>query len=85
MNVMTIDEKDEYMLVGNGTDKDPVNKIYKEEWVALLEVRQDGQYNMLSPMARESANVDIDKDTWRQMLSNFDDLYDKWGDLNECV
>lgn len=85
MNVMTIDEKDEYMIVGNGTDKDPVNKIYKEEWIALLEVRQDGQYNMLSPMARQSSNVDIDRDTWQQMLSNFDDLYDKWGDLNECV
>ena len=83
MNVMIIDEKDEYMFVGNGTNKDPVNKIYKEEWISFLEVRQDGQYNMMSPMARES--VGIDKDTWKQILSNFDDLYDKWGDLNECV
>ena len=62
-----------------------LENITKEQWIAFLEVRQDGQYNMLSPMARESANVDIDKDTWREMLSNFDDLYDKWGDLNECV
>ena len=83
MNVMIIDEKDEYMFVGNGTDKDPANKIYKEELISFLEVRQDGQYNMMSPMARES--VDIDKETWKQMLTNFDDLYDKWGDLNECV
>lgn len=65
--------------------EDKLKNITKEQWIALLEVRQDGQYNMLSPMARESANVDIDKDTWQQMLSNFDDLYDKWGDLNECV
>tara|TARA_R100001015_G_C4635384_1_gene205110 strand:- start:24956 stop:25219 length:264 start_codon:yes stop_codon:yes gene_type:complete len=84
VQVITL-EKDEYAFVGNGTDKDPVNKIYKDEWIALLEVRQDGQYNMLSPMARESSSVSIDKDTWQQMLSNFDDLYDKWGDLNECV
>jgi len=84
METITL-EKDEYMFVGNGTDKDPVNKIYKEEWISFLEVRQDGQYNMISPMARQSANVDIDKDTWKQILSNFDDLYDKWGDLNECV
>lgn len=82
MKVITL-EKDEYTFVGNGTDKDPMNKIYKEEWISFLEVRQDGQYNMMSPMARES--VDIDKQTWKQILSNFDDLYDKWGDLNECV
>jgi len=60
-----------------------LENITKEQWIALLEVRQDGQYNMMSPMARESAG--IDKDTWKQMLSNFDDLYKKWGDLNECV
>lgn len=60
-----------------------LENISKEQWIALLEVRQDGQYNMMSPMARESAN--IDKETWKQMLSNFDDLYKKWGDLNECV
>lgn len=76
-------EKDEYAFVGDGSKKDPFSKIYKEEWIAFLEVRQDGQYNMMSPMARKS--VDIDKQTWKQMLSNFDDLYDKWGDLNECV
>jgi hypothetical protein len=34
-------------------------------------------------MARQLAGVD--KETWKQMLSNFDDLYEKWGDLNECV
>ena len=60
-----------------------LENISNEQWIALLEVRQDGQYNMMSPMARESAN--IDKETWKQMLSNFDDLYKKWGDLNECV
>ena len=60
-----------------------LENITKEQWIALLEVRQDGQYNMMSPMARESAG--IDKDTWKQMLSNFDDLYEKWGDLSECV
>ena len=76
-------EKDEYAFVGDGSKKDPFSKIYKEEWISFLEVRQDGQYNMMSPMARES--VDIDKQTWKQILSNFDDLYDKWGDLNECV
>ena len=84
VQVITL-EKDEYAFVGDGSKKDPFSKIYKEEWVAFLEVRQDGQYNMISPMARESANVDIDKQTWKQILSNFDDLYDKWGDLNECV
>jgi hypothetical protein len=71
------------IIIGTGTDTDPINKIHKSEWIALLEVRQDGQYNMMSPMARESAN--IDKETWKQMLSNFDDLYEKWGDLSECV
>jgi hypothetical protein len=71
------------VIVGTGTDTDPINKIHKSEWIALLEVRQDGQYNMMSPMARQLAGVD--KETWKQMLSNFDDLYEKWGDLNECV
>ena len=60
-----------------------VKKIHSAKWISFLEVRQDGQYNMMSPMARKSA--DIDKQTWKQILSNFDDLYDKWGDLNECV
>ena len=27
----------------------------------------------------------IEEDKWKQIMSNFDDLYDKWGDLNECV
>ena len=82
MKVVTL-EKDEYAFIGNGSKEDPFSKIYKEEWISFLEVRQDGQYNMMSPMARKSA--DIDKQTWKQILSNFDDLYDKWGDLNECV
>ena len=82
MKVITL-EKDEYAFVGNGTEENPMNKIYKEEWIAFLEVRQDGQYNMMSSMARQLAG--IDKPTWKQILSNFDDLYDKWGDLNECV
>lgn len=59
------------------------DKVTKDEWIAFLEVRQDGQYNMFSPQARDSAG--LDKDKWKQIMSNFDDLYDKWGDLNECV
>ena len=45
-------EKDEYAFVGDGSKKDPFSKIYKEEWISFLEVRQDGQFNMMSPMAR---------------------------------
>ena len=59
------------------------NKVTKDEWIAFMEVRQDGQYNMFSPEARNSAG--LDKDKWKQIISNFDDLYDKWGDLNECI
>lgn len=75
--------EDNYVMIGTGTDDNPINKIYKDEWIAFLEVRQDGQYNMYSPEARNSAS--IDKDTWKQIMSNFDDLYKKWGDLNECI
>ena len=75
--------EDNYAIVGDGKDNNPINKIYKDEWIAFLEVRQDGQYNMYSPEARNSAS--IDKDTWKQIMSNFDDLYKKWGDLNECI
>jgi hypothetical protein len=64
-------------------DFDSKLTIRRKQWIAFLEVRQDGQYNMMSPMARQLAG--IDKPTWKQILSNFDDLYDKWGDLNECV
>ena len=57
--------------------------VSKSEWIAFMEVRQDGQYNMYSPQARASAG--LDKDKWKTIMNNFDDLYDKWGDLNECV
>tara|TARA_R100001082_G_C4329964_1_gene145123 strand:+ start:511 stop:756 length:246 start_codon:yes stop_codon:yes gene_type:complete len=81
--MLKVTNKDNYEIVGDGKDKNPINKIYKDEWIAFLEVRQDGQYNMYSPEARNS--VDMDRDTWAQIMDNFDDLYEKWGDLNECV
>ena len=81
--MLKITNEDNYAMVGNGKDNNPFNKIYKDEWIAFLEVRQDAQYNMFSPEARNSAGVD--KDTWKSIMSNFDDLYEKWGDLNECV
>ena len=46
------------------------NKVTKDEWIAFLEVRQDGQYNMFSPEARHSAG--LDKDKWKQIMRNFD-------------
>ena len=60
-----------------------MENVKKDDWIAFLEVRQDAQYNMMSPMARKSAGVD--KNTWKQIISNFDELHKKWGDLNECV
>tara|TARA_Y100001973_G_scaffold71547_1_gene104258 strand:- start:70 stop:264 length:195 start_codon:yes stop_codon:yes gene_type:complete len=60
-----------------------LENITKDEWIAFMEVRQDGQYNMYSPQARFIAG--LDKDKWKTIMNNFDDLYDKWGDLNECV
>lgn len=59
------------------------NKVTKNEWIAFLEVRQDGQYNMFSPEARHSAG--LDKDKWKKIMRNFDELYEYWGDLNECI
>jgi hypothetical protein len=38
---------------------------------------------MFSPQARDSAG--LDKDKWKQIMSNFDELYEYWGDLNECI
>ena len=81
--MLKVTNEDNYAIIGDGKNSNPINKIYKDEWIAFLEVRQDGQHNMFSPEARNSAS--IDKDTWKQIMSNFDDLYDKWGDLNECV
>ena len=81
--MLKITNEDNYAIVGNGKNNNPINKIYKDEWIAFLEVRQDGQHNMFSSEARNSAS--IDKDTWKQIMSNFDNLYDKWGDLNECI
>ena len=81
--MLKVTNEDNYAIIGDGKNNNPINKIYKDEWIAFLEVRQDGQHNMFSPEARNSAS--IDKDTWKQIMSNFDDLYDKWGDLNECV
>ena len=81
--MLKVTNKDNYAIVGDGKNNNPINKIYKDEWIAFLEVRQDGQHNMFSPEARNSAS--IDKDTWKQIMSNFDNLYDKWGDLNECI
>jgi len=57
--------------------------VKKDEWIKFLEVRQDGQHNMYSPQARDS--VGIDRATWAKIISNFDDLYDYWGDLDECI
>ena len=59
------------------------NKVTKDEWIRFLEVRQDGQHNMFSPQARNSAN--LNKDKWKTIMKNFDDLYEYWGDLNECI
>ena len=58
-------------------------EIKKDEWISFLEVRQDGQYNMWSPQARQSAG--LDKDKWAKIIKNFDELYEYWGDLNECT
>ena len=74
---------DNYAIVGDGKNNNPINKIYKDEWIRFLEVRQDGQHNMWSPQARDS--VGIDRATWAKIISNFDDLYDYWGDLDECI
>ena len=81
--MLKITNEDNYAIVGDGKNNNPINKIYKDEWIAFLEVRQDAQYNMFSPEARNS--VGVDKDTWKTIMSNFDNLYDKWGDLNECI
>ena len=43
------------------------NKVTKDEWIAFMEVRQDGQYNMFSPEARNSAG--LDKDKWKNIIS----------------
>ena len=48
------------------------NKVTKDEWIAFMEVRQDGQYNMFSPEARNSAG--LDKDKWKNIIRNFDYL-----------
>ena len=49
--MLKITNEDNYAIVGDGKDNNPINKIYKDEWIAFLEVRQDGQYNMYSPEA----------------------------------
>ena len=54
-------------------------EIKKNEWIAFLKVRQDGQYNMWSPYARRDAG--LDKETWLTIMKDFDKLIDKWGDL----
>ena len=38
---------------------------------------------MWSPQARQSAG--LDKDKWLKIIKNFDELYEYWGDLNECT
>lgn len=58
-------------------------EIKKDEWISFLEVRQDGQHNMWSSQARQSAG--LDKDKWLKIIKNFDELYEHWGDLNECT
>ena len=69
--------EDNYAIVGDGKDNNPINKIYKDEWIAFLEVRQDGQYNMYSPQAR--AITGLDKRTYIAIMSNYVELKKKWG------
>jgi len=53
--------------------------VTHKEFNKFLIVRQDGQYNMYSPFAREEAN--LDKSKWIYIMRNFDELIQKYGDL----
>lgn len=53
--------------------------ITQKEFNKFLVVRRDGQHNMFSPFAREEAN--LDKSKWKYIMSNFDELIKKYGDL----
>lgn len=53
--------------------------VSKEDFRAFQCVRQDGQYNMMSPLARQEANVE--KHIWIAIMQNYDKLTDKYGSL----
>jgi len=54
--------------------------VSKEDFRAFQCVRQDGQYNMMSPQARQETN--IEKHIWIAIMQNYNDLIDKYGDLS---
>ena len=54
--------------------------VSKEEFRAFECVRQDGQHNMYSPYARKEAG--LDKVTWIAIMKNYDELIERYGDLN---
>ena len=54
--------------------------VTKEDFRAFQCVRQDGQYNMWSPQARQEA--DVDKITWIAIIKNYDNLIEQYGNLN---
>jgi hypothetical protein len=54
--------------------------VSKEDFRAFQCVRQDGQHNMMSPQARQEA--DVEKHIWIAIMKNYDMLIDKYGNLS---
>ena len=61
------------------TEIEEIKEIKKKEWIAFLEVRQDGQHNMWSRHAIDESG--LGKDKWFKIMKNFDELHNYWGGL----
>lgn len=54
-----------------------MDEILQWEFEAYEDVQLSGEYNMYSPHAR--AMTGLDKKTYRNIMSNYVELKEKWG------
>ena len=54
-----------------------VNEITKEMFEEYKDIQASGEYNMLSPQAREMSS--IDKRQWYAIIKNYDELERKYS------
>ena len=50
--------------------------ITKEQFMSYVDVQEEGEYNMLDPMARYSTG--LDKKEYMEVLRNYGELHDKY-------
>ena len=68
------------MVCLDGDNMSIINEITREMFEEYKDIQASGQYNMLSPQAREMSSMD--KKQWFTIIKNYNELEVKYGNTN---